>query len=579
MRHLLRHYVNADSSSIELDGRLLLIGSSSENDIVINDPSVIDAAAKIEACSDGYTLEPIQKEKIRLNGKKVKRALLSPGDRIEIGDHILVYDVLKEAVATACAPLDPFFATLYKMAELVGKERDLQKLLTGLMQLLMGLLNGSDAFIFKLDQEGKPQVFVTTGSGSPDERFSDTVVQTVLKDKKAILIANALADPSFSHSHSIADLKLVSVACAPITIAGSTIGVIYVGSRKAGVSFSNDDLTKLSVYASIAGMLINHVDYIGRQNRAIIKLTGIGSEKGIIAESKAMQDVLQSINTLAGSDITVLLEGPTGGGKNLLAELIHEKSRRAARPFLVVNCSSLRGELLESELFGHKKGSFTGAVEEHAGLFAAARGGTLMLDEIGELDAPIQAKLLRVLESGTIRPLGSTQETAVDVRVICATNRSLADMVKAGAFRSDLYYRINQFGIKVPALADRGEDVELLAYFFLEKFKAHYPARDIIDFHPETLRYIKRYEWPGNIRELSNTIHRAVLSSEGPLLTLPVALAAEDPALDFEAATQRFQKELIGKAIKRAGGNKEEAARLLGLSRSTFFRYQSAMGI
>ena len=406
MTYLLREFTNGASSPIELRGRMVSIGSSPENDVVVSDPSIDDAAAKIDPCGEGYVLEAIQKEKVRLNGKKVKSAALSPGDRIEVGSRVIIFDRARETAAEKSAVTDPFFAALNKFTELVGKERDLQKLLTRLMQLLMELVGGSDAFVFKLDAEGKPQVFVTTGSGSANERFSDTVVQAVLKTKKGVLIANALSDPSFSQAHSVADLKLASVACAPIVIAGSVTGIIYIGSRKSSVSFSEDDFAKLSVYASLAGMLINHVDYIGQQNRAIIKLT-TGFEDGFIAESKAMQDVLSSVKALSGSDITVLLEGPTGSGKNHIAELVHKKSRRGAKQFLVVNCSSLRGELLESELFGHKKGSFTGATDDHAGLFAAAKGGTLLLDEIGELDSSTQAKLLRALRaarSGRLDP-------------------------------------------------------------------------------------------------------------------------------------------------------------------------------
>ena len=436
---------------------------------------------------------------------------------------------------------------------MVGKERDLQKLLARLMQTCIGLFNGSDAFIFKFDREGKPQVFVSTGSGSSTERFSDTVVQTVLKSKKGIVIKNALSDPFFSKAKSVADLGLVSVVCAPIMIAEELIGIIYLGSRKPIVSYSESDLSVLSVYAAITGLLINHVDYIGQQNKAIVKLTGCSEDGAFIAESKIMQDVLASVKALAFSDITVLIERPTGSGKNHIAELIHALSGRASRPLLIVNCSSLRGESMESELFGHRKGSFTGAFDDHAGLFTAAGGGTLVLDEIGELDLPVQAKLLRVLESNKIRPIGQAREETADVRVICVTNKNLAEMVKSGSFRGDLYYRINQFGIKIPPLHEREEDIVLLAYFFLEKFKAQYPAKDIIDFHPQTIRFIQRYEWPGNVRELSNTIHRAMLSCEGPLLSIESNVAVDGSPLDFDTATREFQKNFIEKQSSDTG--------------------------
>lgn len=582
MSHILRCYTNGQSQSTELSSRMILIGSSPENDIVVNDGASEGVSAKIEPSpTGGHTIDVVRKGAVRVNGSKVGKFALKPGDRMEIGGMVMVYDLAPTASSSDTGLLPrAAFSALNDFIESVGVERDLQRLLVRLMDILLKLLGGSDAFIFKLDADGKPQFFVSTGNDVSNERFSDTVVQKVLTEKKGIFIAHALADPSFSKSQSIADLKLASVVCAPVMVAGSSIGIIYVGSRKTAVSFGEKDLSTLSVYAAIAGMLINHVEYIGQQVRTIKKLTGNQpDDDGFIAESKAMQAVVAAVKSLAPSDIVVLLEGPTGSGKNHVAEIIHKKSRRSSKPFLVVNCSSLRGELLESELFGHKKGSFTGAVSDQTGLFAAARGGTLLLDEIGELDLIIQAKLLRVLESGAVRPLGATGETLVDVRVICATNRNLAEMVQSGAFRRDLYYRINQFSIHIPALSEREEDIVLLAYLFLEKYKVHYPARVIKDFHPSALRFIQNHDWPGNIRELSNTIHRAMLSCEGPLLTIEISSAAQsDPAFDFEAATQKFQKELIIRAIKHAGGNKEEAAKLLGLSRSTFFRYQSLSG-
>jgi transcriptional regulator with GAF, ATPase, and Fis domain len=578
MKRVLKYYGENSTALYELRNRLTVIGSSKECDIVLDDASVAGAALTIAADEKGFFFEVLPESKIRLNGEKAKKGPLAPGDRLEIGSHVFICDN-EDGLKRAEAGRDDAALQdmLDRFSSVVGRERDLQKLLTKLMEMLLGIFEGSNAFIFKLDKDKKPDVFVATGTGEAHDRFSDTVVQTVLKNKKGVAVPNALADPAFGGAKSIADLKLSSVMCAPIIAADDSIGIIYVGSSKPAVSYSTRDLATLSYYATIAGMLINHVAYIAGQNKTIAHFSGIASEAGIIAESKEMQEVLCAIKALSGSDITVLLDGPTGCGKTFLAEVIHQKSRRAGKPFLVVTCSSLHGELLESEMFGHKKGSFTGAVSDHDGLFTAASGGTLFLDEIGELDATIQAKLLRVLESNKVRPLGATAERQVDARVICATNKDLLEMVNAGKFRSDLYYRINQFNIKIPPLSARGNDVELLAYYLLEKFKAQYPTRDIIDFHPETLQYIKRYDWPGNIRELSNTIHRAVLSCEGPLLSFPRAAPVEDPGFDFESATREFHRDLIGRAIQRSGGNKEAAARLLGMSRSTFFRYLATL--
>ncbi|MBN2036087.1 MAG: sigma 54-interacting transcriptional regulator [Chitinispirillaceae bacterium] len=580
MKHVLRYFGPGTTSWFRLKNRMTLIGSSKECDIVLDDRSVHDAAVSITVTEQGCCFEVLPESKIRLNGERSRKGDLVPGDRLEIGNHIFVCDVDNGHNGSEFRHSeDKIMDMLDRFSGEIGRERDLRKLLIRLMEMLLGLLKGTDAFIFKLGEEKKPEVFVATGNSDAQDRFSDTVVQSVLESGKGVSVPNALADPAFSGAKSVADLKLSSVVCTPITVSGDTIGIIYIGSSNATVSYTAADLATLSYYATIAGMLINHVDYIRRQNKTIARFGGLTAENGIIAESKVMQEVMCAIKSLSGSDIVVLLEGPTGCGKSYLAEIIHQNSRRAGKPFLVVNCSSLHGELLESELFGHKKGSFTGAVSDHNGLFTAAAGGTLFLDEIGELDPAIQAKLLRVLESSKVRPLGATAERQIDARVICATNKDLHAMVNAGKFRSDLYYRINQFIIKIPPLAERGDDVELLAYYFLEKFKAQYPARDIVEFHPASLHHIRHYDWPGNIRELSNAIHRAVLSCDGPLLMFPRITSPQDPTFDFEAATRDFHRDLLTRAIKRAGGNKEAAARLLGMSRSTFFRYVSTLHI
>ncbi|MFW6244349.1 MAG: sigma-54 interaction domain-containing protein, partial [Fibrobacterota bacterium] len=509
---------------------------------------------------------------------------LSPGDRFEIGETAFIFDFSATGKEKNSGVTLFNFDTLNKFAQYVGKERNLNKLLKKLMTTLMEIFSGTDAFIFKFDPEGKPQLFVSSKAGVSKERFSDTVVQATVSSGDGLLIPNALSDPEFSQSQSIADLKLNTVMCAPIKVAGKMLGVVYIGSNKALVSYTKDDLQILTVYATIAGMLVNHVEYISYQDSAIQKLSGGCVQDGVVYESKVMHELLGTVQALAQSDITVLIEGQTGTGKSLVAQAIHRQSRRSTKPFVVINCSSIQGELLESELFGHRKGSFTGAVNDHEGLFASADGGTIFLDEIGELDGRLQAKLLRTLETGMIRPIGSTVENKVDVRVVCATNRSLSQMVRKGEFRADLFYRIEQLRITLPPLCERGDDAVLIAYHFLEKFKSMYSSCEVLDFHPEALDYIRTYAWPGNIRELSNAVHRAVLMSKGPLLKLdsqPLEnpLHREKKVTDLEEATRLFQKKLITDVVNQCSGNKEEAIKKLGLSRSTFFRYQAQLGL
>lgn len=578
-QYILRRISPQSTDSFHLDSRMLLIGNAPDNDIVIDDKKTGQCTVKISIIETEYVIERIGNAKVLLNGRKVGKSRLHTGDRIEIGSHVFLFDKIDSQPSSRISDSD-LLSKIYRIVNNVGKERDLNRLLNNLISTLAEITGGTEIFIFILDHQHNPQVFVSNCSGTSNERFSDTIVQKVLALGEGLCIPHALADPDFKTTGSIIDLQLQSVVCAPIKVADRLMGLIYVGSRTASVSFTLQDLEILNLYATIAGMLIKHVEYISQQSSTLHKLTANITQESIIAESKVMQEVLDSVSAIAASDITVLLSGETGTGKSRIAQIIHQKSNRATKPFMVLNCSAIRGELLESELFGHKKGSFTGAHEDHQGLLAAADGGTVFLDEIGEMEPQLQAKLLRSLETSLIRPIGATREIAVNVRFICATNRDLPQMVADGHFRADLFYRINQFLIEIPPLRKRGNDLLLLAYAFLENYKIQYPAKDIFDFHPDTIRFISNYNWPGNIRELSNMIHGAILRSKSPLVSITPPDQNSSPVIqNFEAATRAYQKELLQHAIELTNGNKEDAARILGLSRSTFYRYQSQLGL
>ena len=569
-RFILQQISGDRTAVFQLRNRLFCIGSDPDSDVVVKGRSVPPVAVKIEPFEGGYRSSGADGTAVTVNGKKVGFARLVPGDTITVGKAQFRFDA---APQTAHGEQQGLTGGLLKLIATIGRERELSPLLKKLLRILRELSGGTDVFLFKLDGDGRPQIFESSVPGETGERFSDTIVQTVLSRKEGICISNALADPSFRNAGSIADLKLQSVLCVPMMTAGRCVGLVYIGSSSPAVSFTPRDLSTVTLYASIAGMLINHVDFIVSQQTTIERLAGTGSADGIIAGCSAMRAVITAVQAIAAADITVLLEGETGTGKNRIAELIHARSTRASGPFVVVNCSALHGELLESELFGHKKGSFTGAFSDHPGLFAAAGGGTILLDEIGELELPLQAKLLRTIETGTIRPIGSAGELPVNVRVLCATNRNLGTMVQEGSFRADLYYRINQFPIPVPPLRQRGEDIELLALLLLDRFKRQYPEKTVAGFTPEALHFIRTHNWPGNIRELSNLVHRAVLLAEGPLVRFEQQREDTSFPADFDSATRQFQKQFLEKAIFAADGNKEVAAQNVGLKRSTFYRY------
>ncbi|MGQ9532166.1 MAG: sigma-54-dependent transcriptional regulator [Desulfotomaculales bacterium] len=307
----------------------------------------------------------------------------------------------------------------------------------------------------------------------------------------------------------------------------------------------------------------------------------------MVGESPAMQEVRRLIARVAGTDATVLITGESGTGKEVAALAIHQNSPRAKGPFIVVNCAALPEPLLESELFGHEKGAFTGAVARKQGRFELADGGTIFLDEIGEMPPAMQVKLLRVLQEKSFERVGGTETIKVDVRVIAATNRDLKAAIQEGKFREDLYYRLNVVPIRMPALRERKEDIPLLVEYFLQKFRPRYQAHTI---SPAAMELLRRYHWPGNIRELQNVIERAMIICQGeeilPEHLPPEIQAAPRPAggliVDFPDEginLEQLEKELIIKALEKTGGNQTRAAQLLGITRSTLIYRMQKHGI
>jgi len=308
------------------------------------------------------------------------------------------------------------------------------------------------------------------------------------------------------------------------------------------------------------------------------------SGASIVGSTPRMQRIFRFVSKIAPTESAVLITGESGTGKELLARSIHFQSRRAHKPFLAVNCGALPENLLESELFGHVRGSFTGAVTDKKGLFEQADGGTLFLDEVGELAMPSQVKLLRALQDGEVRRVGAITSTRVDVRPISATNRNLRDAMEGGTFREDLYYRINVFHIEVPPLRERREDIALLAAYFMERYTSRMHKR-ISGFSPEAQSLLMRYGYPGNVRELENAIQRGVALAEDEVIRPedlpPEFRRTQQPRLEGPKAVLEVPDGLtldevelmyIQRTVQLAGGNASEAARRLGISRSTLWR-------
>jgi len=295
----------------------------------------------------------------------------------------------------------------------------------------------------------------------------------------------------------------------------------------------------------------------------------------IITRSPAMEDLLGQAKRVAASDASVCVYGPSGTGKELLAHAIHNASRRASGPFVAVNCSAIPEGLIESELFGHRKGSFTGATQDRRGLFQAAEGGTLFLDEIGDMPLAPQVKLLRALEERVVRPVGSNEAVAVDVRIISATHRRLEERTASGEFREDLYYRLNVVKLTLPALVERREDIPLLANHFLERLVARYGRRRLA-FSPEAMELLVSAPWPGNVRQLLNVVEQSVALTATdvvPASLVRQAIDSRDSTLTpLDEARRAFERDYLVRILKITGGNVTQAARLAGRNRTEFYR-------
>jgi Nif-specific regulatory protein len=394
--------------------------------------------------------------------------------------------------------------------------------------------------------------------------------------------------PLLGKSASLAEAEVQSLLCVPLRSSDKVAGVIYVGSRAGAQAFDQDHLQLLAGIAGIASLAfdnVRHVERLKEENRLLH--AEVAGNQDMVGQNPRMKAVYELIRRVAGTESTVLIQGESGTGKELVARAIHASSRRAEGPFVAINCAAITETLLESELFGHEKGAFTGAVAQKRGKLEIANGGTLFLDEIGELAPSLQAKLLRVLQEREFEHVGGTRALKADVRVVAATNRNLAQAVEAGTFRGDLYYRLKVVAVTVPPLRERKEDIPVLAEHFVALAARKCTVR------PKPLSAAARaclinYDWPGNVRELENAIERAVvLGSAESILPedLPeeifeaeAAGAAPSPA-QYQNLVKDRKKQVILNAMEQAKGNYLEAAKILGLHPNSLLRLIRNFGL
>jgi two-component system NtrC family response regulator len=367
-----------------------------------------------------------------------------------------------------------------------------------------------------------------------------------------------------------------------LAIAPATKVIIATGNETRehalrAIALGAYDFYQKPIDIEVLQLIVTRAEYmfeLEAENRRLSESAATSPIDGIIASSPEMLRVLRNIEKVAPTDVSVLLLGESGTGKELLAQAFHKMSRRARAPFVPINCAAIPETLLESELFGHEKGAFTGAVKQNIGRIESADRGTLFLDEIGDVPLPMQVKLLRFLQDQIVERIGGRKPVQVDVRIVCATNQNLDQLMAEGRFREDLFYRLNEVTVLVPPLRERAGDAVVLASFFLRRFASEY-ARPVRGFAPAALAAIKDHPWPGNVRELENRIKRAVVMAETSLLSsadLGLSAHGEEPLLlDIRAARARAEREVLQLALAQAGSNLSKAAKLLGISRPTLY--------
>ncbi|HEY3496310.1 MAG TPA: sigma 54-interacting transcriptional regulator, partial [Polyangiaceae bacterium] len=495
----------------------------------------------------------------------------------------------------------------------LGAATDLESVVTVLADAALGLVpratHATVALCERGDEKGRNALVsvVTRVRGrdgrpaAPPEQVPITrsIAKKVVRERAAVLAVDAPSE-AFS-SESLLGANIQSTIGVPLWKGNEILGVLQVDSRGAPVMFGARDVDALGVLAADASLAVANARLIARLSAAERRLEGEnqflkGRERArsgeltIVGKSRAMEELLRQLDKVVDTRVSVLIEGETGTGKELIASALHHRSRRRDKLFVAQNCAAFPEQLLESELFGHKRGAFTGATDEKKGLFEVADGGTLFLDEIGEMPTGLQAKLLRVLQEGEIRPIGATSVRHVNVRIVAATHRKLEDEVAAGRFREDLYYRLKVFPLRVPPLRERREDIPPLAQYFLERY-AREIGKPVAGFARETLTALQGHAWPGNVRELENEIQRLVIQVDpgaflGPeLLSASVrgaeTLAARAPATagTLKDRVEQVERIILLEVLREHDNNKTSAAKALGITREGLHKKLKQLGI
>ncbi len=580
----------------------------------INDLSLSRRHCALSRDDEGYKIRDLDSRNgTSVNGVAVKEARLRHGDQISVGDSIfllLLQDEGEESIdgrveyedsltrATAqLQPQDVLYLqsdrilkelpassrvarnlnALLKVSRIVHSIRDLQELQGQILNLIFEVVPAEQGAILLNDKgdERLASVFARQRIAKSvlPVRVSRTIARQVMKEGIAILGADVPASNGLANVESLVDCQVHSLLCVPLTIFQKVTGCIYLDTCNAASRFDEDHLQLVAAIAGISAVALENARRMQWLEQENLRLSAeINLEHNLIGESPRMKEVYQFLARVAPTDSNVLLQGESGTGKELAARAIHRNSPRSAKSFIAINCAAIPEGLLESELFGHERGAFTGAVAQKKGRLEIANGGVVFLDEIGELAPALQVKLLRVLQEREFERVGGMRPIAVDIRLIAATNQDLSEAGKAGRFRKDLFYRLNVLSLVMPPLRERREDITMLANYFVSKCikKCHMRSKKLA---PETLECLVNYDWPGNVRELENAIERALVLSAADVIQpedLPESILEKGLGPSTEGASYHNQmkalkKQLILNALEETKRNYTAAAQLLGV--------------
>jgi Nif-specific regulatory protein len=633
--------------SFEFTADVVRVGRAGDCDLALPDALVSSDHARLVFAGERYVLRDQRStngtsvvrrgERIAVDDAIGRELALESGDLVELGQGSVAFEVTlkddpEDARVVAVRPIEQLspgtskveedtsrLRALYEAQKRVGAAGDLFGVLEAIAEAAFELVARAThvTLILRDDDEETskgpaavsgyvPVMTRIRGQAAPTGAIPITrsVFRKVVSERAAVVAADAPSE--VGQTESLMGAQIRSTMGVPLWRGDEILGVLQIDNRESPGVFTSADLEVLAVLAHNASLAVANARLVKRLKAAEDRLKkenaflkgreesrrtgGRGGQQEIVGQSAVMRGLNEQLNKVVDTRVTVLIEGETGVGKELVASAIHYRSRRRDKLFVGQNCAAMPEQLLESELFGHKKGSFTGAHEEKKGLFEIADGGTLFLDEVTEMPLSLQSKLLRALQEGEIRPVGATQERRVNVRIVAATNRNLEKEVAEGRFREDLYYRLKVFPLRVPPLRERREDIPLLATFFLERYGAEL-GKPAAGFSQQAMELLQAYEWPGNVRELQNEIQRLVIQVEpGQFLTpdlLSPRIRQVEGVVERVRPTKGTLKEMMDQlerwllieALREHDNNKTAAAKTLGITREGLHKKLRTFGL